>query len=113
MAIDEFVSGRFPCLLFSVNFDLTTAMTTTITSEFRVYGIYSRQSSTCGIFWPLFLTIARLIGATQASCAPVQDCGTQASTMIDPYGDMDCSTLASTLIAIISLPLDGAIQIKL
>jgi hypothetical protein len=67
MAIDEFVSGRFPCLLFSVNFDLTTTMTMTITSEFRVYGIYSRQSSTCGIFWPLFLMIARLIGATQAS----------------------------------------------
>jgi hypothetical protein len=33
--------------------------------------------------------------------------------MIDPDGEMDCSMLASTLIAIISLSLDGAIQIKL
>jgi hypothetical protein len=47
MGIDEFVSGRFPCLLFSVNFDMTTTITMTIISEFRVDTIYSRQSSMC------------------------------------------------------------------
>jgi hypothetical protein len=88
-----------------------------LSAELDVWYILALVLDDCEIDWCY---------AGQSFCARVQQrpvffvsqivglrAGTQASTMIDPYEDMDCSTLASTLIAIISLPLDGAIQIKL